>query len=214
MVGLALFYAIEPPSAPGIAAFQARIHLDPGSMLANSGVLELPADQQYGFAAAPGTTRFFRIGHEYAQSLALAAGGDAASAGGHLAVIADSLGAVPGDLASLARGNPSRAQIEAIEPELGQIAAGAGTRDAALFRAGGWLANLALAIAARDAAALTEAAPEIARLQHDLERGGAVPSGVLRDLGTLAGTLAGNSLTERDYNRAARLIRDIQLVLI
>jgi len=212
VVGLALFFALETPNSPGIAAFQARIQGGKNLVpLAQRSLLELPADHRYGFSAAPGKVNFFRIGHGYAESLAYAAGGDAETARKRLAAIAGSLGAVGGDLAGLTQGSPSPRQIAALEPELARIAEGA--RQAALFRAGGWLVNLALAVAARDRAALQDAAPEILRLRRDLESGGVAP-GALRDLSTLARLLARDSFSDREYAEAARLIREVQLVLI
>jgi Putative zinc-finger len=212
IVGLALFFALESPTMPGIVAFQSKIHGGPDIVFAKREVLDLPEDHQYGFAATPGSVNFFRIGHEYAQSLVFAAGGDVKSAAGHLAVIADLLTAAPDALTSLARGKPTPSQIAALEPELARIAAHAGAREAALFRAGGWLANLALAVAARDEAALKAATVEITRLQHDLERAGAVPPGALRDLAALANLM--DRLNERDYDHAAQLIRNIRSTLI
>jgi len=214
VTGVALFFPLERSGGPDIAAFQARIQGGHSLKLnAQRGVFELPADRSLGFSAASGRVDFFRIGHGYAESLAYAASGDAETARLRLRAIAESLDPVPGDLAALAQGRPSPGQIAALEPELARIAAGAGTREATLFRAGGWLANIALAAAARDRSAMRDAAPEILRLRQELESGGAAP-GALRNLDTLARLLTGESFSDRDYAEAARLIREIQLVLI
>ena len=101
--------------------------------------------------------------------------------------------------------------IAALEPELARLATG--PRDAILFQAGGQLMNLLLSVAARDPAMLRAAAPEILRLRQELEPLGVAP-GAVRNLGVLADLLAGNDLSDRDYAKAARLIRDTQLILM
>jgi hypothetical protein len=215
VLGFTLFIALETPRARDIAAFQAKIQGGKNlALLAQGNIPELPSDHRYGFAAGAGKVNFFLVGHRYAESLAYAAGGDVEAARQRLAAIAESLGAAPGDLAGVARsGSPSLREIAALEPGLVRIAAGAGAREATLFRGGGWLVNLALAVAARDQAALRAAAPEIRRLQHGLEQAEQAP-GALRNLGTLAELSASNNLSDRDYTHAARLIRDIQLALL
>jgi len=209
VVGVALFFALQT-GTPGIGAFQAKIRGGENLALVQRSLAGLPADNRFAFSA-PGKVDFFRIGHEYAASLAFAAGGDSEAARLRLVAIAE-LGA-SGRFAELARGSPSVSQIAALEPELVQMAARAGARETALFRVAGWLANISLALAARDKAALREAAPEVLRLRRDLEPGGA-PPGALRDLDALGRLLASSDLSDRDYAEAARLIREIQLMLI
>ncbi len=210
-VGVALYFKGETSSVSGIAAFQTQIQGGKDlESLAQSGVIGLPRYNQYGFSS-PGKINFFRIGHAYAESVAYAAGGDAETARLRLMAITESLGNAPDSLTALARGSPSLPNLTALEPELARIAASNG--GTTLFRAGGWLVNLALAVAARDHAAMQVAAPEILRLRHELEANTAAP-GAIRDLRSLGELLAGGKLSDRDFVLAARLIRDVQLILM
>jgi len=212
IVGLALFFALESPGTTSIAAFQAKIHNGENlAQLARRSVAPLPAETQFGFSAAAPSVSFFRVGHWYAESLAYAAGGETDTARQRLVAIATQLGSVPAGLNTLTQGKPSHAHIAALEPELARLAPK--PRDAVLFRTGGQLVNLLLAVAAHDRAMLRGAAPEILRLRQELEPLGVAP-GAVRNLGALADLLAGSDLAERDYDKAARLIRDTQLILM
>ena len=212
VIGLALFFALESPGTPGIAAFQAKIHSGENlAQLARRSGTELPAETRFGFSATGAPVSFFRVGHWYAESLAYAAGGDTDTARQRLAAIAEQLGDAPAGLSALTHGNPSRTNIAALEPELARLATG--PRDAVLFQTGGQLMNLLLSVAARDPAMLRAVAPEIRRLRQELEPLGVAP-GAVRNLDVLADLLAGNDLSDRDYAKAARLIRDTQLILM
>jgi hypothetical protein len=214
VVGIALYLGPEPVSVGAMAAFQARLQAASPGVLAQRGVLELSGDHQFGFAEPTSAASFFRSGHEYARALAAAAAGDREEWRGHVRQIAQSLGSAPQSLQALLRDDASPMQLAALEPELERMAARAGPAAVQSFRAGGWLANLALAAAVRDAAALRKGAPEVLRLRQEMERaGGALPD-VLRGLTELGQVLESPVLGERDCDRAARLIRELQLILI
>jgi len=212
IIGLTLFFVLESPGTPGIATLQAKIHSSENlAQLARRSVAELPAASQFGFSAPAPSVSFFRVGHWYAESLAYAAGGETDMARQRLVAIAGQLGSAPAKLNALTQGHPTRARIAALEPELARLATE--PRDAVQFRAGGLLVNLSLAVAVRDRALLRDAAPEILRLRQELEPLGVAP-GAVRNLRVLADLLASNDLSERDYNKAAELIRDTQLILM
>jgi len=161
-----LFFALESPGTTSIAAFQAKIHNGENlAQLARCSVAPLPAETQFGFSAAAPSVSFFRVGHWYAESLAYAAGGKTDTARQRLVAIATQLGSVPAGLNTLTQGKPSHAHIAALEPELARLAPK--PRDAVLFRTGGQLVNLLLAVAAHDRAMLRGAAPEILRLRQN-----------------------------------------------
>lgn len=214
VVGLVLFLTPEIPGTRGIASFQARIQSSENlAMLARRSAPPLPSANLFGFSATPHMANFFRVGHRYAESLAYAAGGDAVSTRQRLAEIGQLLGDSPKEATRLASENPSLQQVMALEPELVQRAHQAGMHSTVLFRAGGGLMNLALAVAARDRTAVREALPELRQLRHDLEPAGVAP-GALRDLGTLETLLSSDNLSDRNFAEALRLIRDIQLILM
>lgn len=208
------WYVPQSANRSDIAAFQARIHGGGESLalLARRNAQQVPVANQFAFSAAPQRVNYFRIGHVYAESLVYAANGDLETARQRLTAIAESLGD-GAEVAQLARNEPSRRRIEAIEPELARLAAAGGTHALALFRAGAWLNNAALAAAARDRTALRAAAPEIQRLRHELDSADTSP-GALRELGALAELLANGDLSDHDYARIARLIRDVQSLLL
>lgn len=212
IVGAVLLFLPAPSGMPGIASLQARIQSGDGlALLAQRTALGLPAGSQLGFSPPAGKTGFFRIGHEFAQSLAYMAGGDSDSARRHLSAIAALLGDVaPPALTRIARDTPTHAQIAALEEELGRLATG--THDLVLFQAGGQMVNLALAVAAHDDRVLHDAVSWVRQLRRDLASAGAAP-GALMDLDTLAGLLGEKTISEQVYAQAARLIRNIQLVL-
>lgn len=212
LLGVALFFGLEKPAAPGIAAFQARVQSpEPHFRLAQRAGLELPDDRSYAFSTAAQPLNFFDVGHHYAAALAYA-DGDADNARRHLAALVASLGGLSNDSVEPAQKDPSRERIAALEARLARIAADAGADQAALFRAGGWLVNLALAIRARDRDALHDAMPRISQLTHDLDTANVAP-GALRDLDALTQLLALPNPSDGDYASAAQLIHDIQLIL-
>jgi len=208
-VGIALVIAVRGPQASSIAAFQTAIHVA-GAERAPLVVLELPAGTGFGFAPQSGQVNYFRAGHEYARALAEAAHGDPETARRILAGVTDALGIT----AERRDGGPlSVPLVAALEPELERAASEAGARQAAAFRAGGRLASLSLAVAARDSAALRAAGPEIVRLRADLDRV-AAPPGAARNVVELQQLLDRTEPSERDYEGAARLIRETQLALM
>lgn len=215
IVGLAVLLTqqtTEPSTTEpsGIAAFQARIQNNESlATLARRDSLDPSRVNQHGFAAPAARTNYFQLGHWYAESLAYAAGGDSATARARLTALAQSLDAPLPELDALARGEPTRDRIAALEPKLIEQAARGGANARVLFLTGGWLRNVALAVSAQDRTALKGAAPEIERLAAKLDRGVVAP-GALRDLRELGELLGQQTLSEQDLAHADRLIRQAQ----
>jgi Putative zinc-finger len=212
ILGLALFFWPHANDTSGIALMQAKIRTPQNlADLARQTAPAISDPNQYGFAPKPDAVNFFRIGHRYAEALAYAGGNDDASALQRLADIAAILGDPSGKIAQVAPDRPMPEQIAALEAALARRAGAA--RQAALFRAGGELMNLALAVAARDQNYLRAALPALRRMRNDLESTGAAP-GALRNLEALDVSLDHTALTDGTYAESARLIREIQHALI
>lgn len=210
VVGLAVLLAQQAPGTSDIAAFQARIRSHENlATLARRDSLDPSRANQHGFAAPTTRANQFQNGHWYAESLAYAAGGDGAMARARLAALAQSLNTPLPELNALARGEPTRDAIAALEPKLIEQAVRGGPNGGALFLTGGWLRNVALAVGAGDRAALRAAAPEIERLTAQLDREVVAP-GALRDLRALGDLIGRQILSEQDLARADRLVRQVQ----
>lgn len=212
-VGVGYFVLHAP--APGLdaAAYQARIRSDQNlAALAREAAVELPPPAQFGFAASEGVN-YFRLGHWYAEALAYTAGGDTDAARARLDAMTTALTGTAPRLAEQLRGQPSVADLAALEPKLLRVARSRSDRDEVLFRTGVWLANLALAAAAGDAAALRTAAPRLLDLARELEAAQVAP-GARRNLHELAELIARDALSEQDRANVRRLVRRVQTVLL
>lgn len=213
-IGASYLALRAPVNELDAAAFQARIRSDINmATLAHDAANEVASPNQFGFAQADGSVTYFRLGWWYAESLAYSAGGDVETARARLAAIAAILRAAAPRLADSLGGEPSVRNIAAFEPQLLRVARSTGERDEALFRAGVWLENLALAAAAGDDHALHAAAPSLAVLGHDLERA-RIPPGAQRDFRELSGILAHTTLSVNDLAEVRRLVRRIQIILM